>query len=148
MRRVRAHGHVHRNRRPVLVGRRQQAVPRMRRLPEHAAERFAGANPVTRAADDGLIHLAPGFFRGAEGAIGKNGLDILAGVAGERDLEIVNRGRSVHGERGGVSPFHQVNQHRSEAAFDHVATHSPDDWFAGGTRSDQGIDHRAKRFAR
>ena len=79
---------------------------------------------------DGQIHLAAGLFGRAEAAVGQHRFHVLAGVARDGDLEIVNRGRAVHRERRGKSAAHQVEQHRREAALDDVPAHAPDDRLA------------------
>ena len=58
---------------------------------------------------------------------GKHGFDVFAGMAGDGDFEIVNRGRAVQREGGGVAALHQVDQHRREPALDDVPAQAPQD---------------------
>jgi hypothetical protein len=115
---------------------------------EPAAQRFAHSQAFAHAARDGAVHLAPGLFGGAEAAVGQHRFHVLAGVAGERDLEIVDGRRAVHGERGGIAAPHQVDQHRRQAALDYVAAQAPDDGAPAPPRLADGVHHGAKRVGR
>ena len=76
---------------------------------------------------DGVVEVAAGLFGGAETAIGEDGFDIFAGVAGDGDFVIVDGGGSVHGEAVGVAFIGEVEEDGGEADFDHVAADTPDD---------------------
>ncbi len=122
----------------------------------HRPERFAHAQAFRRAAGDRAIHLAAGLFGGAEASIGQDRFHIFAGVTGKGDFEIVDSGRAVHGEAGGVAAAHEIDQHGREAALDYVAAHAPEDGagllpgaaFGGVTSGGERIHHRAEGIAR
>ena len=75
-------------------------------------------------------------------------VDVFAGVAGQRDFEIVDGGRSVQRERGGVAAVHQIDQHGRQTALDHVTAQAPDDGPPLGARGGDGVYHRAKPIGR
>ena len=91
-----------------------------------------------------LVHLAPGLFGRAEAPVGQDRLDVFAGVAGQRDFEIVNRGRPVERETGGVAAAHEIEQHGRQAALDDVPAHAPQDRPLVLARARQRIHHGAK----
>lgn len=80
---------------------------------------------------DGVVEVAAGLFSGAETAIGEDGFDIFAGVAGDGDFVIVDGGRAVHGEAVGVAFIGEVEEDGGEADFDHVAAEAPNDGSLG-----------------
>ena len=96
----------------------------------------------------GPVELTAGFLRRAEAAIGKHGFDIFAGVSGDRDFKIVDRGRTVERKRRGVTPVHEIDQDRRQAAFYDVAAESPEDHFLAGASVRQCIDDGAQRIGR
>ena len=96
-------------------------------LLEPLAEALAHADALVGCVADGRVHLAPRFFRGAEAPVRQHGLHVLAGLAGQSDFKVVDRGRAVHGEGGGVAAVQQVDQNRRETAFDDVAADTPED---------------------
>ena len=98
--------------------------------------------PCAIAVGDRDVHLAPGLFGGAESAVGQHRLHIFAGLARDRDFEIVNRRRAVHRERRRKAAPHQVEQHRREAALDDVAAHAPDDLLPCGSRVQESLRPR------
>ena len=67
-------------------------------------------------------------------------------MAGDGDFEIVDRGGAVHGESGGVTAAHQIDQNGRQSALDDVAAESPEDHFLAGAGVGQCIDDRAKRI--
>ena len=151
VRRVRPDGHVHGD------GRRARARPAapgcgrelgVGDLAQAPPQRFAHAQPIAIAGRDGFVHLAPGFFGRAEAPVGQDRFHILAGMAGHGDFEIVNRRRAIHGEPGGVSALHQIDQHRRQAALDHVPAHAPDDGSPPRARRVDGVHHGAEGIAR
>ena len=101
-------------------------------------------SPSRSPVHDGAIHLAPGLFGRAEAAVGQHRLHVFAGVAGQRDLEIVNRRRPVQHETGRVAAVHQIEQHRREAALDHVPAHAPQNRPLVPARARERIHHGAK----
>jgi hypothetical protein len=113
-----------------------------------AAQSFAHAQLVAVAFRDGGVHVAAGLFGGSEAAIGKHGFDVFARSTGDGDLEIVDRGRAVHGEGGREAAIHQIDEHGGEAAFHDVPAHSPDDRLRGSARGFNGTDHSAQAVGR
>src|SRR5205823_3017632 len=71
-------------------------------------------------------------------------LDILAGVARQRDLEIVNCGGAIHREGRGIPAAHEVDQDWRESAFDYVPTQPPDNFPAFVARGCHGADYRTE----
>src|SRR5207245_2672330 len=112
---------------------------------QRAAESLADTDAVAVATGDRLVHLAARFFGGPETAIGQNGLNVFARKSRERDFEIVDGGRTVHGKCAGITTLHQVDQYRSQAALDDVAAESPDDGLTARARLDQCFHHGAER---
>ena len=78
---------------------------------------------------EAAFHSLPVSSADAETPIRQHGFHVFAGRSAERDFEIVNRSRAVHREAGGKTAAHEVDQDRSEAAFDNVPAHAPDHGF-------------------
>src|SRR5579885_3290427 len=127
----------------AAVSLKQQAARRVSRSCdqfEPAAQGFADAEAFAISARNGAVELAAGFLGRAEAAIGQYGFDIFAGLSGERDFEIVNRGRAVHGERGGVTAVHEIDENRREAAFNDMAAEAPDNSALPGAGLGDSVD--------
>ena len=90
------------------------------------------------------VHFAAGFFGGAEAAVGEHRFHVFAGVAGDGDFEIVDRGGAVQREGGGVAAAHQIDQDRREAALDDVAAESPQDHFLARARASASASTTAR----
>ena len=146
VRRVGADGDVHGDRRggcdrPRTAGwRRRNAGSAI--CFEMTAERFAEAR-LRQSSEMPRYNLAAGFFGGAETAIGKHGFDIFAGLAGDGDFEIVDRGGAVQRKGGGVAAAHEIDQNGRQAALDDVAAESPEDHLLAGARAAPA--HRRRR---
>ena len=108
------------------------------------------ATPVPRGSMDiilfRLVHLAPRLLGRSERTIWQDGFDILARVTREPDLEIMNRGRAVHGECGCVSAMHQADQCRREPALDHMSADTPDDAALLLASRHQRVHYRSQRI--
>ena len=92
------------------------------------------------------VKLATGFLGCAEAAIGEHGFHILAGVAGDGDFEIVNRGGAVQCESRGVTAAHEIDENRGQAAFNDMAAESPEDHLFASAGVGQCVDHSAQRI--
>ncbi len=148
---VGAHGDVDRHRRSLPVSLEQKTRPAVlwgRPGFEPTSQRFAHAQSVAMARGNGAVHVAARFFGGAKAAVRQYRFDIFTGVSGECDFEIVDGRRAIERERGDVSAAHEVHQHRREAAFNHMATQSPDDRAPFLARCAQRVNDRPERIAR
>ena len=94
------------------------------------------------------VKLAAGFLGCAKAAIGEHGFDIFAGVAGDGDFEIVNRGGAIQCESSRVTAAHEIDKNRREAALDDVAAESPDDHLLTSAGVGQCVDHGAQGIGR
>src|SRR5579864_4370519 len=108
-----------------------------------AAERFAEA---VASAERG-IHFAAGFLGCSEASIRQDGFHVFAGLAGDGDFKIVNRGCAVQGEGAGVAALHQVDQNWRQAALDDVAAEAPQDHPLSGASGGESLYHGAKGIA-
>ncbi len=90
-------GDVDSDGRRMAVGLAQKAggaISRIGDSTEMQAQSFAESGVAFERA----IHFAASFFGGAEAAIGKNGFNVLTGLAGDGDFEVVNGGCAVQSE--------------------------------------------------
>jgi len=85
------------------------------------SQRFAHAQSFPVSFGDGAVHLPPGLLGRAEPAVRQHRFHVFAGVAGQRNFEIVDGGRAVQRKRGNVAAAHQVDDDRREAALDDMA---------------------------
>src|SRR5580704_4388073 len=99
------------------------AISRIGDFVEMQAQRF----PESSVTFERAIHFAASFFGGAEAAIGQNGFDVLASLAGDGDFEVVNGGSAVQSESGRVAAGHEIDKNRREAALDDVTAEAPHD---------------------
>src|ERR1039457_7277082 len=112
VRRVRADGYVNRYRHPGAVCLLQQAGGRetaVRDALQTAAKGFAESD-LASAFVDRFVHLAASLLGRAETAVGEHGFDILARLAGDGDLEIVDGRGAVQSEGGRETAMHEVDQ--------------------------------------
>ena len=140
-------GHVNRHRRPRAPCLKQDAgrcMFRGRQPIQRFAQRFARTRPGLQR----RIPFAPRFFCGPEASVGQHGFHILARLAHQRNLEIVDRRRTVHCKPGCETAPHQVDQHRRKAALHHVPAHAPQDRFALVARRQNRSQNGAKRISR
>ena len=114
---------------------------------EVAPHRGAEAEAVAVALDDRPVHLLAGLAGHAEGARAEPRLDVLRGLPGHRELEVVDDPRPVEGDRGDEAPLHEVDQDRREADLDHVGAQPPDDGPAAGAGPQDLVAQRAQRLA-
>ena len=120
------------------------AAPAVRLLVELANDAArVDADAATRGVTDRQVHLAPGLFRRAESSVRQYGFDIFTGAARDCNLEIVNRGGTVHGERSRPPMAHQVEQDRRETALNHMSAKAPDDRLAVLPRGNDRVDDSA-----
>ena len=117
-----------------------------------AGEKLPGGFAITdsdavRKLSD-FIEMFSGFFGHAELAFAKAGLDVFGSVARERDFEIVDERRAVHGDSGNESAFHHINQNGTEADFDDVPADPPENSFALFARFVDGGKKVTKIFRR
>ncbi len=84
----------------------------------------ADANALRKLGD--FVEIFSGFFGHAELARAETGFDVFGSVAGERDLEVVDQRRAVHGDSGDEAALHQIDQDGAKADFDDVAADAPE----------------------
>ncbi len=84
-----------------------------------------------------FVDVLAGFGGHAELAFTDAGFDVFGGVAGQRDFEIMDERRAVHGDAGNEAAFHQIDQDGAETDLDHVAADAPKD---GLTLSSRAVD--------
>src|SRR5690242_5699923 len=114
------------------------------RVIQRACERLPHAARLMLATYERLVHLATRLLGHAEAAVAEAGSDILRCPAESRDLKVVNRRRSVHGDMSDDVSAHQVDQERSEPSlYDVTAEHDDDASFTPG-RGDDRVDDAAK----
>src|SRR6267154_970973 len=143
---VGADGQVNGDRDAQFVGGGQDAGVGVGDVDHSVVEELAGGFAVAEAGAHGdfgdLIQIFAGFGGHAEGAGTETGLDVFGSVAGQGDLEIVDQGGAVHGERGDEAAAHEVDEDRAESDFDYMAAYAPEDGFAllaGGMDGGQEI---------
>jgi hypothetical protein len=69
-------------------------------------------------------------------------------VAHERQFEIVDDDRAVHGEGGDDAAFHQIDDERAQADLHHMGAHADDHRPAVAMGCGNGLRHLAQRFDR
>ena len=119
----------------IAIGLAQQAEVNETRVGdgfEMLPERFAKTLLVIQC----RVKLTAGFFSGSEAAVREHGFHVFAGLSGDGDFEIVNRGRAVERKGSGVTALHKIDQDGREAALDDMAAESPEDHFLAGA----GVD--------
>src|SRR5580704_763653 len=111
---------------------------------EMMAQRFS----ETLFAFEGGVELAAGFLSSAKAAVRQHGFHVFAGVAGDGDFEIVNRGSAVQCEARRIASTHEIDENRGEAALDDVTAEPPDNHFFASAGADQSVNDRSKRIGR
>ncbi len=111
---------------------------------EMFGRRLAEPESARRASGDRLVQLPAGFFGHPELARSEARVDFLGRRARERDFEIVNQARAIHGDRGDEPPLHEIDDHGRQAGLDDVRPESPDDGPIAGPGRENGVDDRAK----
>ena len=76
---------------------------------EMTAERLAEALLTV----EGRVKFPASLFSGSKAAVRKHGFHVLAGLSGNGDFEIVNRGGAVQCKRGRVASAHEIDQDRA-----------------------------------
>ena len=93
--------YMDRHRNPEPLAGCQQTRPMIRKLflatVDIGADRLADSFPVFCAADDRFVQHAAGFFRHPEPSLVDFSVDFLRRVPHERQLEVMNDPRAVHG---------------------------------------------------
>src|SRR6266436_5770316 len=144
---VRADGQMNRHGNAVFVRRREDAAIRVLRFDDAARKKLPGgfavadANAVRELGD--FVEIFSGFFGHAELAFAEAGCHVFGRVSGERDFEVVDQRRTVHGDSADEAALHQVDQHGTKADFDDVSPNSPENCFALFARN----VHRAEKLA-
>src|ERR1051326_8035439 len=120
---LRAGGRVHSDRHAVPVAAEQNGH-RAARESLARGERRRETLPVAEAPlgriPDGGIHLPSGLLHHAEGAVAPPRLAALAGGAEGGELEVVDRGRAVHGDVAHDPPLQPAEHQGPEPHLDHV----------------------------
>src|SRR5258708_34063760 len=88
------------------------------------------------------------FFGHGELAFAEAGCHVFGRVSGERDFEVVDERRAVHGDSADEAALHQVDQDRAKTYFDDVPPNSPENRFALFARSVHGAEKLAEIFRR
>src|SRR4030088_1781506 len=93
-----------------------------------------------------FVDILAGFGSHAELAFADSGFNVFGSISGERDFEIVDERRAIHGDSGNEAAFHQIDQDGAEADFDDVAADAPEDGFALFARAVNGSEKMAEIF--
>jgi hypothetical protein len=87
------------------------------------------------AAAKTLVDVLAGFAGHAELAGAEAGFYVFGSVAREGDFEVVDERGAVHGDAGDEAALHEIDEDRTEADFDDVATDAPKDGGALAART-------------
>ena len=88
---------------------------------------LAQTETTLHAVVDGRVQHLAGFLRHAEAPRPERLVDVFRRAARQRELEVVNDPGAVGRQRRDKSPFHQIDQDRSQACLDDVRAKPPDD---------------------
>ena len=126
---VGAHRHVDGGRQAETVRGGEKAYVEVRRLPriQVTPDGRAQAQAVPVPLDDGAIDLLARLAGHAELARSQARRNVLRGVAGHRQLEVVHHPRPVQRQAGHEGLLHQVDEDRGEPDLDHVGAEPPQD---------------------
>ena len=112
---------------------------------ERASPRLAEAIVVGSGLARDAIHERTGLVHHAERAGLKMGVDVLGGAPEHRQLDVVDRGRAVHGEVADDATLDQGQQARRDADLHDVATGHHDDRSLRAIGRDDTRHHLAQR---
>ena len=120
-------GHVHREGDVESSGGRSHAMVHERRLSvrEKAPDRLAQPEAPLHAIGDRSVQQQGRFLGHAETARAERLIDILRRGPANGDLEIVDDAGAVGRKCRDETPFHQVDEDRRQARFQHVGANAP-----------------------
>src|SRR5216683_2139596 len=148
VRNVRADGQVNRHRNAVFVSSNEDAGFGVFDFHDVTREKLAGGFAIADADALGkfsdFVKIFSGLFGHAELARAETGFDVFGSVAGERDLEVVDQRRTVHGDSGDETSLHQIDQDGTETDFDDVAADAPENGSALYARAVDGGEEMAE----
>ncbi len=96
--------------------------------------------------DDRLVQHAAGFLRHPEAPLVDLRVDFFRRVSHERQFEIMNNPRPVHGHGGDDPLLHEVHENRAQSDLDDMGAESHDDWPAFTMSLHDGLGDRAQRL--
>ena len=88
---------------------------------------FAQADLLALGVARQFVEQRAGLLRHAEASLGELCFYVLGGAARERDFKIMNQRCAGGGDALHVAALHQVDQHRRQPHFDHMAAQAPQD---------------------
>ena len=94
---------------------------------EELAGGFAVADVKTGSEFREFVDVLASFAGHAELAGAEASFDVFGSISGESDFEIMHECGAVHGNARDEAALHEIDEDRTEADFDDVATDAPKD---------------------